>query len=126
MWNPIIYPSGSPYKWLDKKPLCEEENYYEVPEYKESFSNYSDRLNYLNIVTSAIETVLGVDVPVYAQETEKIRIKEDLGADSLDIVDLSAEIEKELKISVPLYVLNSSSIEEIVDYITSVQGTRED
>ena len=119
MWNPIIYPSGSPYKYLDKISKKGDEIHYEVPEYKENFYSYSDRLEYLNIVTGAIETVLGEALPVYEQDTEEKRLKEDLGADSLDMTDIALELEKKLKISVPTYVLDSMKIGEIVDYIIS-------
>ena len=121
MWNPIIYPSGSPYKYLDQRVKKEDETHYVVPEHRENFYSYSDRLDCLTVVINAIESVLGEELHAYEQDTEEKRIKEDLGADSLDMFNLSLELEKEFKINISPYMIENMKIGEIVDYLLSIK-----
>lgn len=58
------------------------------------------------VIKSIIESEFGISPKDYTDESN---FREDLGLDSLDIVDLAMEIEKEFNISIP-----DSDIEKIL------------
>lgn len=67
------------------------------------------------IIKSIIENKLGISPKNYTDESN---FREDLGCDSLDIIDLVMEVEKEFNISIPDNDIEKIlTVKGLIDYV---------
>lgn len=70
-------------------------------------------------VKTTISKQLRIDL---AEINDDSRIIEDLGADSIDIVEMLMTLEDEMNITIPDDVVGVKTVKDIADYIESVVG----
>ena len=79
-----------------------------------------EKKSYINEVKEAVAEQMGKDIKTLKRST---RVVEDLGADSLDVVELLMTLEDEFKITIPEEkIADLKTIGDIVDYVNSTKG----
>lgn len=78
-----------------------------------------EKKSYINEVKEAVAEQMGKDIKTLKRST---RVVEDLGADSLDVVELLMTLEDEFKITIPEEkIADLKTIGDIVDYVNSTK-----